>query len=64
MSKRSFEEIRSLILKNLKEPLSIAQIAKKVNCDLRTAKRQLTWLLGEEKIEKFEKNKRIFYTKK
>lgn len=62
--KRTFKQIRNIILKNLKEPLSVSQVAKRVDCDIRTAKRHLIWLLGNEEIKKYKKGNRIFYIKR
>lgn len=60
MKKRTFEQLRNHILESLKGgPKNISQIAKEINADWRTVRRQLIWLEKvEEKVKEIKKNQR------
>ena len=60
--KRKFEEIRRKILYYLeKRTMTKMELSKTINADYRTIERHLIWLLGNEKIKKIEKNKKVYY---
>src|SRR3989338_1555496 len=62
--KRTFQGLRTDIIKILtKKSMSIMELAKVTKSDYRTIQRQITWLIGEEKVRKSLKDNKYIYTK-
>jgi predicted transcriptional regulator len=65
MNKRTFKELRKIILKVLNIPKSTRQISREINAEWRTTKKQLMWLKAEDKVEIASKSdKEIIWKRK